>query len=202
MGKRVHPVVVVLVLLVAIVMVALVYARRTETPKPVAASGMGSPGPAGMAQMQAGRRGGGGGGRGGRMGGAGGGEAAGGRADTTLGLQFSRSQAPQGFKVEKFEGTPNPSPLRIMGVKEGDVITAINGKKQQIRDAIIAAIKDLQEKGTPIELAVSRSGKTETIKWTQKLPAASVVEKHEISGAGGGARSGGPGSERGGRRGR
>ena len=126
-----------------------------------------------------------------------------GQGEKSLGITFSQSREPLGFKVDKFEGTPSPSPLKIMGVKEGDVITAVNGEPQQIRDRILEAIRNLQKQGTPIELTVSRGGKSEIVKWTQKLPASSLPsEGKQATSRIGAPAEGQPGERRGGRRGR
>ena len=203
MGSRVHPVVAVLAVLIVVVLVAMVYSRRSETPEPIGTSGTG--GQETRGQM------GGGGGRGGGAGGRGGGQRGGGRrgggetgggggvgggvqmggggemTDTSLGMKFSRSADPQGFKIDKFEGTPNPSPLKLMGLKEGDVITGCNGQKQQVRGAVVQGLQDLNASGKPIAISVSRDGKSITINWKDKLPAAAVVKGELKMGGGGGA---------------
>ncbi len=206
MGSRVHPVVAVLSILIVVVLVAMVYSRRSETPKPIGTSGAGGQemrGQMGGGGGEGGRGGGGGGRRGGGR--RGGGETGGGggmggvqmgaggeMTDASLGMKFSRSADPQGFKIDKFEGTPNPSPLKLMGLKEGDVITSCNGQKQQVRGAVVQGIQDLNASGKSIVILVSRAGKSITINWKDKLPAAAVV-KDELKMGGGGGRAGEPG---------
>jgi len=184
MGTRVHPVLVALVVLVVVVVVALVYARRTEMPKVAMTSGI----PDDMAQMQNRRgsmRGGGEGGRGGTRGGRGG--AGGEMTDPTLKFSFGPSQSPTGLKVDKME---EASPLKIMGLKEGDVITSANGQKKQIKSALGDGIQALQTRGTPVKLTIDRGGKTLTIDWTKKLPSESLQAKPQEPAAGGGKRGG------------
>jgi hypothetical protein len=203
MGNRVHPVVVVLAILIVVVLVAMVYSRRSDMPKQIAAAGGGEQEGRGQMRRGGGGRGGGEGQRGGRMAGGemgGGGQMGGGQmADTSLGIKFSRNAEPQGFKIDKFEGTPNPSPLKLMGLKEGDVITGCNGQKQQVRGAVVQAIQDLNASGKPIALTIDRGGNPITINWKDKLPAAAVV-KGEMKMSGGGGRAGEPGQARGGRK--
>ncbi|MGD0110522.1 MAG: hypothetical protein ABSD48_01520 [Armatimonadota bacterium] len=185
MGSRVHPVLVALVVLVVVVVVALVYARRTEMPKPVLAPGGGE-----VEQMQGQRRGGGGGGRGGSMGGGragAGGRAGGGMTDPTLKITFGPSQSPMGFRIDKMEST---SPLKVMGLKEGDVVTSANGQRAQIKQALAAGIQALQTNGTPLELTIDRGGKTQTIKWAQKLPTGALNAAPQEPAARGGKRGG------------
>lgn len=184
MGKRVHPVTSVLAILVVLVIVAMVFARRSDQPKAIGTSGGG----AGMEEQMAARRGSRAGGRGGNRGSRGGGRSGQGQqgggqmvgsegsmSDTSLGINFRRSVSPQGFQIEKFEGSPNPSPLKLMGLQEGDVITSCNGQRQQMRNALVQAIQDLSASGKPIALTIDRGGKAMDITWKEKLPAAAVV---------------------------
>jgi membrane-associated protease RseP (regulator of RpoE activity) len=160
MTKRVHPIIAVLALIIALVLVAMVFSRRMQEPPRQTAPMMGRRG-AGRGGGMAMRRGGGGGGT---------------SQSSALGIRFSQSSSPRGFKVDGFEGSAGSSPLEVIGVKPGDVIMECNGAKQGIRDALITAIDELQTGGKPITVVVSRGGKELSLKRTEKLPAAAVAK--------------------------
>jgi len=107
--------------------------------------------------------------------------------DPELKITFGPSQSPMGFKIEKMD---DASPLKIMGVQQGDIITSVNKQKSSMKAALSSAIQALQSAGTPIELTIDRGGKTQTIKWAKKLPAESAPAMPQGPAAGGGRRGG------------
>ena len=108
--------------------------------------------------------------------------------DETLKMAFRPNESPSGFRIVTMEDT---SPLKVMGLKEGDVITGVNGKTSNIKAELTAGIEALQTSGTPLQLTIDRGGKPEAIKWTTKLPVGVQQPAPPKEPAAGGARRGG-----------
>ncbi len=86
---------------------------------------------------------------------------------------------PQGLLVTGFTLSPEPSPLQVIGVEEGDVIVACNGESRHMRDRILDAIEGLRERGEPITLSVVRNGQQIELTRTERLPDSPASEKPE-----------------------
>jgi len=176
MQRRVHPVLVALVVVVVLIVVAMVYSRRLQSPPPIPVAAGGSQARRGM------MRGGGGEGGGMRSGQQG-------RASSELSVRYRPSTSPRGFLVIDIEAN---SPLKVMGLQAGDVITSCNGETEHIRDVLTAALKALQEQGKPLTVVVERAGKKITFTRTEKLPRMAPSSGSPAAGAragrGGGAR--------------
>ena len=83
---------------------------------------------------------------------------------------------PRGLLVTGFVSPPEQSPLKVIGVKEGDVILSCNGETRQMGERLYAAIEGLQQRGQKITLVVLRDGKQVTLERTEKLPAAATAQ--------------------------
>jgi S1-C subfamily serine protease len=81
--------------------------------------------------------------------------------------------------VTGFTPSPEPSALKVIGVEEEDVIVACNGQREHMRDACLAAIEGLQERGEPITLLVLRDGQQVELTRTERLPDAPSSEAPE-----------------------
>jgi S1-C subfamily serine protease len=77
---------------------------------------------------------------------------------------------PKGLLVTAFTATTPESPLKTIGVQEGDVILSCNGAAQQMGTRLPEAVKGLQERGEPMTLVVLRGGKQVTLERKEKLP--------------------------------
>jgi S1-C subfamily serine protease len=86
---------------------------------------------------------------------------------------------PPGLLVTGFTPSPEPSALKVIGVEEEDVIVACNGQREHMRDACLAAIEGLQERGEPITLLVLRDGQQVELTRTERLPDAPSSEAPE-----------------------
>jgi S1-C subfamily serine protease len=82
---------------------------------------------------------------------------------------------PRGLLVTGFVSPPEQSPLKVVGVKEGDVILSCNGETHQMGERLYAAIEGLEQRGQKITLVVLRDGKQVTLARTEKLPAAATA---------------------------
>jgi len=150
MRRPLIAVAIVLALVLIIVAIALVYNRRPSAPPPARPSAAGSTETGGSAAARA----------------------RGGRGIAQWGATGRPSQNPQGLRITGFLPSPGPSPLEVIGVREGDVIVRCNGASEQLRDHLLAAMTGLQERGEPIVLVVSRDGRLLTLERTEKLPSA------------------------------
>jgi len=91
---------------------------------------------------------------------------------TQLGITGRPSDtSPQGLLVIAFRATTPESPLKTIGVQQGDVILSCNGAQQQMGSRLPEAVKGLQERGEPVTLVVLREGKQVTLERKEKLPA-------------------------------
>jgi len=79
---------------------------------------------------------------------------------------------PQGLLVTAFTAATRESPLKTLGVQQGDVILSCNGTQQQMTKRLLEAVKGLQERGEPVTLVILRDGKQITLERKEKLPAA------------------------------
>ena len=82
--------------------------------------------------------------------------------------------SPQGLLVTAFTATTPESPLKTIGVQQGDVILSCNGAQQQMGRRLPEAMKGLQERGEPVTLVVLREGKQITLARKDKLAAAQL----------------------------
>jgi len=89
--------------------------------------------------------------------------------------------SPQGLLVTAFTATTPGSPLKTIGVQQGDIILSCNGAQQQMGRRLPEAIKGLQERGEPVTLVVLREGKQITLARKEKLPAAQLQPRGRLS---------------------
>ncbi len=155
MSKQTLSLILALVLVIALSIAFLAWDRGMFEKKPSAASRQprSIPGAAGGPQ-------------------AGGGSAAGaGSMMAQLGInaQPSRGQT-QGMQVTGFVESSKPSPLKAIGVKEGDVIVTCNGQSGQIGSRCQSALEGLQKRGEPMTIEVIRNGKRVRLERKEKLP--------------------------------
>jgi len=95
----------------------------------------------------------------------------------SFGITGGPSQTePRGLLVTGFTSPPEQSPLKVIGVKEGDVILSCNGETHQMGERLYAAIEGLEKRGRKITLVVLRDGKEVTLERTEKLPADATAQ--------------------------
>lgn len=89
-----------------------------------------------------------------------------------IGLQIQDIEEGKGVKVKDVD---EDSPAAKAGIKEGDVITGLNGKDVAGVDELRSAIKDLKE-GDAVKLSYKRDGKNQTaeIKIPKRLKSADL----------------------------
>jgi len=140
--------------IVVLLAAAVLYTRRPSSP--IASPAAGGRGPASQRAGQAGGQH---------------------RTLAYFGITGGPSQTePRGLLVTGFVSPPEQSPLKVIGVKEGDVILSCNGERRQMGERLHAAVEGLQQRGQKITLVVIREGKELTLERSEKLPANAIPQ--------------------------
>lgn len=138
MKRKIHPATGVLVILIVLVLVMMSYRQRLETVSPTPQ--------AMVVQVPQGPP----------------------QDDPSLGISWMPGPDTEQIVVAKILPSPPPSRLTLIGIKPGDMISAVNDKKADLGD-IERALDQLQDKGIPFTLTVIRGGRSVKLE-AKKLP--------------------------------
>ena len=132
MKKRVHPVTGVLIIAIVLLVLAMVYRQRMEVVSPTPQATI-TVAPQGPPMPE-----------------------------PSLGFAWMPEPGQKGIPVNRLLPGPPPSRVALIGVKSGDVLLEMNGKKLDLEE-LDKALDALQKKGTPFALTLVRGGQKITL---------------------------------------